>query len=50
VLAVARLPPLHRDRFECLLLAQAESEGRLLITADTLVARYPGPVRDQASF
>ena len=50
VLAVARLPPLHRDPFDRLLLAQAESEGLLLITADALVARYPGPVRHQTSF
>jgi hypothetical protein len=33
-----------------LLLAQAESEGLLLITADAHVARYPGPVRHQTSF
>ena len=32
------------------LLAQAEREGLLLITADALVARYPGPVRHQGSF
>lgn len=50
VLAVAQLPPLHRDPFDRLLLAQAEQEGLLLITADALVARYPGPVRHQNSF
>ncbi|MFM7514332.1 MAG: type II toxin-antitoxin system VapC family toxin [Cyanobium sp.] len=50
VLAGARLPPLHRDPFDRLLLAQAESEGLLLITADALVARYPGAVRHQTSF
>jgi len=50
VLAVAQLPPLHRDPFDRLLLAQAEREGLLLITADAVVARYPGPVRHQASF
>jgi len=50
VLAVAQLPPLHRDPFDRLLLAQAEREGLMLITADHLVARYPGPVRHQASF
>jgi hypothetical protein len=38
------------DPFDRLLLAQAESEGLLLITADALVARYPGPVRHQTSF
>lgn len=50
VLAVAQLPPLHRDPFDRLLLAQAEREGLLLITADALVARYPCPVRHQGSF
>ena len=50
VLAVAQLPPLHRDPFDRLLLAQAEREGLLLITADVLLARYPGPVRHQGSF
>lgn len=33
-LAVASLPPLHRDPFDRLLLAQASAEGLLLITAD----------------
>lgn len=50
VLAVAQLPPLHRDPFDRLLLAQAEREGLLLLTADGLLARYPGPVRHQGSF
>jgi PIN domain nuclease of toxin-antitoxin system len=50
VLAVAQLPPLHRDPFDRLLLAQAEREGLLLITADLVLARYPGPVRHQGSF
>ncbi|MEB3326054.1 MAG: hypothetical protein VKM17_12070, partial [Cyanobacteriota bacterium] len=50
VLAVGRLPPLHRDPFDRLLLAQAEREGLLLITADPVVARYPGPVRHRDSF
>lgn len=50
VLAVGSLPPLHRDPFDRLLLAQAEREGLLLITADRTVARYPGPVRHSDSF
>ncbi len=49
VLAVGSLPPLHRDPFDRLLLAQAEREGLLLITADQTVARYPGPVRHSGS-
>ena len=45
VLAVAALPPLHRDPFDRLLLAQASVEGLLLITADQQMAHYPAPVR-----
>jgi PIN domain nuclease of toxin-antitoxin system len=44
-LAVARLPPLHRDPFDRILVAQAETEGATLLTADQQLARYPGPVR-----
>jgi len=44
-LAVAALPPLHRDPFDRLLLAQASAEGLLLITADQQLAAYPVPVR-----
>ena len=39
------LPPLHKDPFDRLLLAQAFTEGITLLTADAQVARYPGPVR-----
>jgi PIN domain nuclease of toxin-antitoxin system len=39
------LPPLHRDPFDRLLLAQALSEGITLVTGDAQLARYPGPVR-----
>ena len=44
-LAVRQLPPLHRDPFDRLLLAQAQVEGMLLLTADSKLSRYPGPVR-----
>lgn len=43
--AVATLPPLHRDPFDRMLVAQAQVEGITLLTMDSLVARYPGPVR-----
>ena len=43
--AVDGLPPIHRDPFDRLLIAQAMVEGITLLTADELVARYPGPVR-----
>lgn len=39
------LPPLHKDPFDRLLLAQATSEGITLLTGDAQLARYPGPVR-----
>ena len=43
--AVAGLPPLHKDPFDRLLAAQAEVEGIILLTADRVLARYPGPIR-----
>jgi PIN domain nuclease of toxin-antitoxin system len=39
------LPPLHKDPFDRLLVAQALSEGITLLTADAQLAEYPGPVR-----
>jgi PIN domain nuclease of toxin-antitoxin system len=43
--AIDSLPPLHKDPFDRILLAQAMVEGIMLLTVDPLVARYPGPVR-----
>jgi PIN domain nuclease of toxin-antitoxin system len=43
--AVTVLPPLHRDPFDRILIAQAVVEGMQLVTADAQVARYPGPIR-----
>ena len=45
VLAVLDLPPLHKDPFDRLLIAQAKVEGALLLTADAILGRYPGPVQ-----
>ena len=39
------LPPIHRDPLDRLLIAQAQTEGLLLLTSDETVALYPGPVR-----
>lgn len=39
------LPPVHKDPFDGLLLAQALSEGITLLTADSQLARYGSPVR-----
>lgn len=44
-LAVDRLPSLHRDPFDRMLIAQADFEGITLLTADAQVACYPGPIR-----
>jgi PIN domain nuclease of toxin-antitoxin system len=43
--AVVDLPSIHRDPFDRLLVAQAQVEGVTLLTADAIVARYPGPIR-----
>ena len=43
-LFVATLPPLHKDPFDRILLAQAAYEGIPLLTADKTVAGYPGSV------
>ena len=39
------LPSVHKDPFDRLLLAQAISEGIVLLTTDAQLTRYPGPVR-----
>ncbi len=43
-LTVAKLPLVHRDPFDRILLAQAIAEGFVLLTADAIVARYPASV------
>jgi PIN domain nuclease of toxin-antitoxin system len=43
--AVASLPPLHRDPFDRMLVAQSLVEGIMLLTTDPLVAQYPAPIR-----
>lgn len=42
---VRTLPPIHKDLFDRILVAQAQVENQELLTADRTVARYPGPVR-----
>jgi len=44
-IGVASLPLIHRDPFDRLLVAQAAAEGIILLTNDSLVAQYPGPIR-----
>ena len=43
--AVARLPPIHGDPFDRIILAQAEVEEMALFTTDAALKRYGGPVR-----
>ena len=39
------LPSLHKDPFDRLLLSKALSEGITLLTSDSTLAQYSGPVR-----
>jgi len=44
-MAIRMLPPIHKDPFDRILLAQAQAEGVTFVTADPILARYPGPVQ-----
>ena len=44
-IAVEALPPIHRDPFDRMLVAQATIESMTLLTTDRAVARYPGPIQ-----
>ena len=43
--AVDGLPPIHKDPFDRLLVAQSLVEGITFLTVDEVVARYPAPIR-----
>jgi PIN domain nuclease of toxin-antitoxin system len=45
VAALERLPPIHRDPFDRLLIAQAVHEGAVLLTAERTLAHYGNVVR-----
>jgi PIN domain nuclease of toxin-antitoxin system len=45
VMAIESLPTLHKDPFDRVLVAQATVEGITLLTIDSMVAQYPGPIR-----
>ena len=45
VIAIDALPPIHKDPFDRLLVAQATVEGITLLTADARVTEYPGPIQ-----
>jgi PIN domain nuclease of toxin-antitoxin system len=44
VVEVDSLPPIHKDPFDRILIAQAMVEGITLLTADAVIAQYPGPI------
>lgn len=43
--AIDGLPPIHKDPFDRLLIAQSMMEGITLLTTDPIVAKYPAPVQ-----
>ena len=45
VVAIDSLPPIHKDPFDRILVAQATVEGVTLLTIDSAVSQYPGPIR-----
>jgi PIN domain nuclease of toxin-antitoxin system len=49
VVAIESLPPIHKDPFDRLLVAQATVEGITLLTLDPVVAEYPGPIQRHQS-
>jgi PIN domain nuclease of toxin-antitoxin system len=45
VVATESLPPIHKDPFDRVLVAQATVEGITLLTIDSIISQYPGPIR-----
>src|SRR5205085_11658218 len=45
VVATESLPLIHKDPFDRVLVAQATVEGITLLTTDSVVSQYPGPIR-----
>jgi PIN domain nuclease of toxin-antitoxin system len=45
VVAIDSLPPIQKDPFDRILVAQATVEGVTLLTIDSVVSQYPGPIR-----
>lgn len=44
-LVLNQLPPIHKDPFYRMLVTKAVFEGMSLLTSDSVVAQYPGPIR-----
>ena len=45
--AIDGLPLIHKDPFDRILIAQATFEGITLLTSDSRVMQYPGPIRGE---
>ena len=45
VVATESLPPIHKDPFDRVLVAQATVEGITLVTTDSVIVQYPGPIK-----
>ena len=45
VVATVSLPLIHKNPFDRILVAQATVEGVTLLTIDSVVSQYPGPIR-----
>lgn len=45
VVAVDSLPTIHKDPIDRILVAQATVEGVTLLTTDSLISQYPGPIK-----
>jgi len=43
-LLVAHLPPIHKDPFDRIMLAQAKAEGMMFLSADYMVSQYPNVI------
>lgn len=43
VYALDRIPSIHKDPFDRLLIAQAMAEGWILVTSDETIRKYPTP-------
>jgi len=44
VVAIDSLPSIRRDPFDRVLVAQATVEGITLLTTDSVISQYPGPI------
>jgi PIN domain nuclease of toxin-antitoxin system len=43
--AIDGLPPIHKDPFDRILIAQAKVEGITLLTSDVTIVRYAGAIQ-----